>query len=137
MNTVTDTHHLLWECRNVETSVGPWKTFTTLRALLVRTILAITHTVHGGNHYHQNIDWWFSSPKMKHAIPNQPQPNYSGKVQNVMTGDDITHLMWCNLVHLCRTLLFWKLQRDGLYYTTGPAKQQCIQLICFSCIIGR
>ena len=59
-----------------------------------------THTVHGGNHYHQNIDWWVSSPKMKQAIPNQPQPNYSGKVQNVMTGDDTTHLMVCKVVQL-------------------------------------
>ena len=59
-----------------------------------------TYTVHGGNHYHQNIDWWVSSPKMKHAIPNQLQPNYSGKVQNMMTGNDATHLMVCKVVQL-------------------------------------
>jgi len=59
-----------------------------------------THSVHGENHYHQNIDGRVSSPKMMHAIPNQPQPKYPGKVQNVMTGDDTTHLMVCKVVQL-------------------------------------
>ena len=59
-----------------------------------------TNSVHGGNHYHQNIDGRVSSPKMMHAIPNQPQPKYPGKVENVMTGDDTTHLMVCKVVQL-------------------------------------
>jgi len=103
INKVSDRHTPpLQECRNEETSVGPWKTFTTLRALLVRPILAPTHILCmvGTTTIKIIIDWWVSSPKMKQAIPSQPQPNYSGKVQNVMTGDDTTHLMVCKVVQL-------------------------------------